>query len=279
MDRVRRTRQGLVGGPYGLSQHILEGAHPCPRVVFFDDGVPLFEAFPAVKQHGTWNANESVYRDSAGATDRQVILKLERPVLSITGFFLPGLTFDSGIAVKEVKVDTVFNTRKIKQQVRFSLIRANLSSGQFALEDLTWNLAAWPNGTLYGDPDNFITDTFLKGWHFAQVANAGTHNPTSGTGPFDPNNQIDTSDGGNTLRLSGASGVGYWFQASDEDKILGEVITGLHLFIDPGDESLLVEEGTLVNHVSHMGIDQPFNLSAGTRRPFVLGGGFTIVGT
>jgi len=230
LQRRRQDEQGFLGGTYGQREWTVPGEIADKEVSLVVDYVSLDFRTPGTKLHATQSFPLVIQdeKDIDAATDFavQVIGKFDIPINNLRQLSVP--LFSPSYR----NFDDAGGAAAINPILYVVLLKVDLNSGTFKLEDLTWDLAHFPvrvdgsTSSLYADTDNFVIFNSVSGF--------------TGTNGFELLREPATPDGGNGV-VGGSSGVdssgAYWWY----DGALGDVrqhgdlgpFTGIHLMWNP----------------------------------------------
>lgn len=238
IERWRRRGAAAVGGPYGQSLTRL-GHRPVLKIVTVVDAVILDSTQAGIKLHSTQayplEIEETV--TIAGGTDfnKQVIAKFSEPINNIRNISVPLIT-PNGINSQNGTPPPADVTST--GALYFNLLRVDLNSGVFKLEDLTFDLAhqVVRNHTsvssLYAAAGNFRKEGGAAGNTFPSFL-LGPRNGRAFRSPT----------GTGVLRMDAVYGSGtedsgsYWFYGNrfPDTRIDADLgpYTGIHLYMAP----------------------------------------------
>jgi len=242
IERWRQRQRAAVGGLYGEQTAKLQGWDPSPALAIVTDGVLLDSRAKTTKHYTTqtWPNLAQDEKDIDAGTDfnTQIIMKFDRPINNVRNVTVPifGPNYQNFIADPGS-----FNIPSVQAILYFTLLKVDLNSGTFKLEDLTWDLAhfAWRldagPSTLYSDSNNFVQFNSVPGFGGAdgfeiyRVPATTTYNPAFGHNLTD----IRVAAGAGSVDNGGS----YWFynSAGADTRQHGNLgpFTGIHLIHNP----------------------------------------------
>lgn len=166
LERYKNTRRPLVGGsPNNWGQVWKPGTRlPLVQEHYGLDYARLQSDTPDTPYHGVGAMTVkgvSAVNHSGDNYEYQLVVELDDPITSPAFLAVPLINQDGDFDLTNWgnDVEPNFWSLSVSLDMRCALLRVPLDVGDWNLDNLTWNNAHYPNGTLFNDADRFTLVT------------------------------------------------------------------------------------------------------------------------
>ena len=296
MARYRERERPFVGGVYGEAEARILGFTPQLAIskvidaVIIDSRAKTTKFFPTQ----TYPIDIQDEKDIDAGTDfaTQVIGKFDRPINDLRNVTIPLFGISHQNFVNAPLGGS--NTDDTLGILLFDLLKVDLNSGTFKLEDLTWALAHKPvrvdlsTSSLYSDSNNFITRgvAAINGFELYLHRSRATFNPSFGSNITDHRVTLDEAISPLVVGpVDNPSSFWFYDNVGRADKAFGEQgpYTGILMYFNPlsagGGLPPPSGAGDTAHVKARLPDPKPGQTATNTngRFPFAIGSGFNVI--